>query len=212
MPRGRTSLPKAVSPEQDDSEYNFQLSQTSASSDDHALELAVAEQYMASKEKKKKEAQKKFLASGHRLVQKELSAVSNEMQETKQSIEEIHEAFLINYAAEQDNIRQIWTEILEEHRRLQSIIKERIKSNEASAAECETAQIKGMAKVQEACFEIQRVIDFIDPSAAEAVPAMAPNSAPATPEPRTRRTRTPTPSPSQPRQTRVQALATSCQE
>ncbi|KAK7441026.1 hypothetical protein VKT23_016807 [Stygiomarasmius scandens] len=154
MPRGRLTKTVSIDGEaQDDSsEYNFQLSQASVSSDDHALELAVAEQYFASREKKKKELQKKFLASGQKLVARELSSVSTEIQSTVQSVEEIQDAFLINYATEQDNIRRIWTEILEEHGKLQTLVQQRIEANQIAGEERKAASIQALTKAKEACF------------------------------------------------------------
>ncbi|THV01966.1 hypothetical protein K435DRAFT_963349 [Dendrothele bispora CBS 962.96] len=173
MPRGRPPKPKHKSVDQE-AQGDFQLSQSSVSSDDHALELAVAEQYIASREKKKKELQKRFLASGQKLVAKELSTASAEMQSTVQSVEEIQEAFLINYATEQDNIRRIWTEIMEQHRKLQALVQQRIEANQVAGEECEVAQIQALSKMKEACEEVKNVILYIDPTTASNVPDSSP--------------------------------------
>ncbi|KAJ8082833.1 hypothetical protein PM082_008690 [Marasmius tenuissimus] len=159
--------PRRVKEEPQDEMFNFALSQASqASSDDNtALEMALAEKYTASKEKKKRENQQKFLAASKKHLLKELTTPVEDVQATCQSVEELVEAFVVNYATEEDNIRKIWCEIIEEERKLQSYIETCRSNNEtASKTGVEDLNIKGMSRVHTVCQNYQKAIDFVKPA------------------------------------------------
>ncbi|KAK1225109.1 hypothetical protein PQX77_011978 [Marasmius sp. AFHP31] len=159
--------PRRVKEEPQDEMFSFALSQASqASSDDNtALEMALAEKYTASKEKKKRENQQKFLAASKKHLLKELTTPVEDLQATCQSVEEVVEAFVVNYATEEDNIRKIWCEIIEEERKLQSFIETCRSNNEtASKTGVEDLNIKGMSKVHTVCQNYQKAIDFVKPT------------------------------------------------
>ncbi|KAL0069246.1 hypothetical protein AAF712_003609 [Marasmius tenuissimus] len=176
--------PRRVKEEPQDEIFNFALSQASqASSDDNtALEMALAEKYTASKEKKKRENQQKFLAASKKHLLKELTTPVEDVQATCQSVyvlfvlllrqtvlrecsEELVEAFVVNYATEEDNIRKIWCEIIEEERKLQSYIETCRSNNEtASKTGVEDLNIKGMSRVHTVCQNYQKAIDFVKPA------------------------------------------------
>ncbi|KAE9408586.1 hypothetical protein BT96DRAFT_1013226 [Gymnopus androsaceus JB14] len=160
MPRGNG---KSVGFDLDDNFSFMQASQASNGSDDTAIELAVAEKYIASRDKKKKEQQKKFLVSGRKFVSKETDGCTETLQTTAQSVEELLQAFTINYAAEDDCIRALWSAIHEEQRKLHKLSKHLTSASVNAGVESEASLIKGMGKAKEAVLETQKVIDFIYP-------------------------------------------------
>ncbi|KAJ3741860.1 hypothetical protein DFH05DRAFT_1461940 [Lentinula detonsa] len=111
-----------------------------------SFQIAFTQQYRAALEKKKKEQQRKFFVSGKKSVSKEHSRIV---------IEELFQAFTINYAAEDDRIRSLWPTILEEERKLQKLSKQFQSAIVKMGQECETEQIQGMAKAKEAVLEIE---------------------------------------------------------
>ncbi|KIK68903.1 hypothetical protein GYMLUDRAFT_91311 [Collybiopsis luxurians FD-317 M1] len=160
MPRTKG---KSVEFDMKDDDFAFMASQASSSSDDHTFEIALAEQLMASKEKKKKEKQRKFLIAGRKHALRETDAISDIFDSGIKSIHELFQAFTINYAAEDDNIRALWSAILEEQCKLQKLSARYQSAMIKAGEECESYQIKGMGKVKEAVLETQKVIDVIYP-------------------------------------------------
>ncbi|KAJ4500271.1 hypothetical protein C8R41DRAFT_863273 [Lentinula lateritia] len=153
MPRGKG---KSVDFDLQDDELPFlgsQDSNGSNGSEDNAFQLAFAEQYIATREKRKKEQQRKFLAGAKKLVSKEIKSSAEVIIEAARSVDELFQAFTINYATEEDCIRGLDTFQNLSKRFHSAVIKE--------GEECETEQIKGMGKAQEAVLETQRVIDYL---------------------------------------------------
>ncbi|KAJ3864467.1 hypothetical protein EV359DRAFT_81388 [Lentinula novae-zelandiae] len=150
MPRGKG---KSVDFDLQDDELPFlgsQDSNGSNGSEDNAFQLAFAEQYIATREKKKKEQQRKFLAGAKKLVSKEIKSSAEVITETARSVDELFQAFTINYATEEDCIRVLWLAIVEEERKLQNLSKRFHSAVIKEGEECEAEQIKGMGKAQEA--------------------------------------------------------------
>ncbi|KAJ3933073.1 MAG: hypothetical protein NXY57DRAFT_52074 [Lentinula lateritia] len=150
MPRGKG---KSVDFDLQDDELPFlgsQDSNGSNGSEDNAFQLAFAEQYIATREKRKKEQQRKFLAGAKKLVSKEIKSSAEVIIEAARSVDELFQAFTINYATEEDCIRGLWLAIVEEERKLQNLSKRFHSAVIKEGEECETEQIKGMGKAQEA--------------------------------------------------------------
>ncbi|KAJ3876112.1 hypothetical protein F5051DRAFT_454064 [Lentinula edodes] len=150
MPRGKG---KSVDFDLQDDELPFlgsQDSNGSNGSEDNAFQLAFAEQYIATREKKKKEQQRKFLAGAKKLVSKEIKSSAEVITEAARSVEELFQAFTINYATEEDCIRNLWLAIVEEERKLQNLSKRFHSAVIKEGEEFEAEQIKGMGKAQEA--------------------------------------------------------------
>ncbi|KAL0576038.1 hypothetical protein V5O48_005946 [Marasmius crinis-equi] len=157
--------PRRVKQEPQDEESHFALSQASnaSSSDDNAaLEAALAEQFMVSKEKKKKENQQRFLVAAKKHILKEIYSPVEELKATVQSVEELIQAFIINLASEEDNIRKIWCDILEEEQKLLSFVETCRTNNDVTRKTAEELHIKGLSKIQTVCSEYQGVIDFVN--------------------------------------------------
>ncbi|KAF8828830.1 hypothetical protein HHX47_DHR3000160 [Lentinula edodes] len=157
MPRGKG---KSVDFDLQDDELPFlgsQDSNGSNGSEDNAFQLAFAEQYIATREKKKKEQQRKFLAGAKKLVSKEIKSSAEVITEAARSVrEELFQAFTINYATEEDCIRNLWLAIVEEERKLQNLSKRFHSAVIKEGEECEAEQIKGMGKAQEAVLDSQK--------------------------------------------------------
>ncbi|KAJ3922249.1 hypothetical protein F5877DRAFT_75396 [Lentinula edodes] len=156
MPRGKG---KSVDFDLQDDELPFlgsQDSNGSNGSEDNAFQLAFAEQYIATREKKKKEQQRKFLAGAKKLVSKEIKSSAEVVTEAARSVEELFQAFTINYATEEDCVRNLWLAIVEEERKLQNLSKRFHSAVIKEGEECEAEQIKGMGKAQEAVLDSQK--------------------------------------------------------
>ncbi|KAJ4468339.1 hypothetical protein J3R30DRAFT_3715281 [Lentinula aciculospora] len=163
MPRGKG---KSVDFNLQDDDLPFMESQDSNGSngsEDNAFQLAFAEQYIATREKKKKEQQRKFFVSGKKSVSKDIESSAAIVTEAARSVEELFQAFTINYAAEDDCIRAFWTAILEEQCKLQKLSIQFHSATVKEGQNCETEQIKGMGKAKEAVLETQKVIDYVFP-------------------------------------------------
>ncbi|KAK7059226.1 hypothetical protein VNI00_001853 [Paramarasmius palmivorus] len=169
-PRNARSQPKI---KDEDLDFDILASQPGGSqgsqgdgSDDNALQLAFAEQLLATKAQKKKETQQKFVSNVRRGIRTQLTTPIQTLSDTKQSIEELLQAFIVNHATEEDNIRRIWEEILDEERRLQQLLSTSIKTNTAVGEECGRNQVRGMGCVKTVTLEYERVVDWIDPARA----------------------------------------------
>ncbi|KAF9269677.1 hypothetical protein L218DRAFT_283396 [Marasmius fiardii PR-910] len=158
---------KHVKEEPRNDELDFMLSQISNSSDDHenaVLQKLLAEKLKASSEKKKKEHQKKFLGAIKKHIMKEITGSVEEFNATIQAIDELLQAFLVEHATQEDNIRKIWCEIVDEERKLQTFIGTCLSDNANASEAGERLRVKGMAKIRTVCEEHQRVIDFVKPA------------------------------------------------
>ncbi|KAJ3733747.1 hypothetical protein DFJ43DRAFT_1066587 [Lentinula guzmanii] len=164
MPRGKE---KTVNFDLQEDVLPFMGSQDSngsnGSEDNDAFQIAFAQQYRAALEKKKKEQQRKFFVSGKKSVSKEMENTAGIITDAARSAEELFQAFTINYAAEDDRIRSLWSAILEEERKLQKLSKQFQSAIVKMGQECETEQIQGMAKAKEAVLETQKVIEYVYP-------------------------------------------------
>ncbi|KAF7332583.1 hypothetical protein MKEN_00141000 [Mycena kentingensis (nom. inval.)] len=139
-------------------------SQGSAGSDDQAFQLAVAQQLMASKEKKQREKEAKFLQAAKKKLTNELTAVAESIQNAQAVPEEHHARFYIDYAVSEDNIRALWIEIRKEVERLDALALKYIQTHIAARAATENAHIAGMGSVREACQEWRPLIHSLLPS------------------------------------------------
>ncbi|KAJ7910284.1 hypothetical protein B0H13DRAFT_2329552 [Mycena leptocephala] len=169
-------------------EFDFLASQQSTGSDDHALQLAVAQQLMASKEKKRKELEKKFFQAAKNKLSSEISAAADEVKCAVDATENVYAKFILDYAASEDAIRALWMEIKKEEQTLvvplanflpcsptptdrfdicyQEIAKKQRAANDALSVATEKQQIAGMAQVKEACHETRRIMESLLPATA----------------------------------------------
>ncbi|KAJ7138225.1 hypothetical protein C8R44DRAFT_695352 [Mycena epipterygia] len=145
-------------------DFDFLASQQSTGSDDHALQLAVAQQLMASKEKKRKDLEKKFFLAAKSKLTNEISAAADDVKHTVETTEAVYAKFILDYAASEDAIRALWMEIKHEEQKLVDIAKKQRTANEALRTTTERAQIAGMAQVKEACHETRSIIEGLLPT------------------------------------------------
>ncbi|KAF8198690.1 hypothetical protein K438DRAFT_1966653 [Mycena galopus ATCC 62051] len=139
-------------------EFDFLASQQSTGSEDQAMQLAVAQHLMATKEKKRKEAEKKFLQLAKNKLTIEISAAQNDVRSTLDATEKAYAKFIIDYATVEDTIRALWMEIKKEEQILIDIAKKQRAATEALHIVTEKAQIVGMSQVKEACHDARRMI------------------------------------------------------
>ncbi|KAF8198732.1 hypothetical protein K438DRAFT_693171 [Mycena galopus ATCC 62051] len=139
-------------------EFDFLASQQSTGSDDQAIQLAVAQQRMATKEKKRKEAEKKFFQIAKNKLTTEISGVQDDVRSTLDATEKAYSKFIIDYATLEDTIRALWMEIKKEEQILIEIAKKQRTATDALHIMTEKAQIVGMSQVKEACHDARRMI------------------------------------------------------
>ncbi|KAJ7058300.1 hypothetical protein C8F01DRAFT_1147802 [Mycena amicta] len=140
-------------------------SQGSTGSDDHGLQLAVAQQLMASKEKKRKEKERKFLQAAKNKVTADLTVGVPEM--TLSSFadsEELYTKFISDYAASEDAIRVLWHEIKATILYSALVANKLHATNDAARIAMEGAMIEGMGTVKAACQENRALVTALYPS------------------------------------------------
>ncbi|KAJ7651358.1 hypothetical protein FB45DRAFT_890347 [Roridomyces roridus] len=139
-------------------DFDFLASQQSTGSDDQAFQLAVAQQLMASKEKKRQEKEKKFLVVARNKLTDEISTASEDLHKTVTGAEEVYAKFILDYAAAEDSIRALWTEIRTEGKKLSGIVKSQRAERLKMRKENETAMYTGMGRMNEARREMQEIV------------------------------------------------------
>ncbi|KAJ6548200.1 hypothetical protein DFH09DRAFT_1169983 [Mycena vulgaris] len=154
---------ESVAPAED---FDFLASQQSTGSDDHALQLAVAQQLMASKEKKRKDMEKKFFQAAKSKLTNEITHAADDVKDALDATEKVYAKFLSDYATSEDAIRALWKEIKKEEEQLLEIAQRQRAANEELRKVTEKAQIAGMAQVKEACHEMKSVVESLMPAAA----------------------------------------------
>ncbi|KAJ7753672.1 hypothetical protein DFH07DRAFT_510765 [Mycena maculata] len=144
-------------------DFNFLASQQSTGSDDNAS-LALAQQLMASKQKKREEMEKKFFGVAKSKLANELSQAADELKSTVEATELVYSKFILDYAALEDTIRALWMEIKKEEQKLLGIAKRQRAANEELHRTTERAQIAGMTQVKEACHETRTIVRTLLPT------------------------------------------------
>ncbi|KAJ6453865.1 hypothetical protein C8R47DRAFT_242358 [Mycena vitilis] len=147
-------------------DFDFLASQQSTGSDDQALQLAVAQQLMASKEKKRKELEKKFFLAAKNKLTSEIVNAADDVKAAVEATEQIYAKFILDYAASEDAIRALWMEIKKEEQTLIELGKRQHTANNAMNSARERGQIDGMGQVREACHETRRIMETLLPPAA----------------------------------------------
>ncbi|KAJ7806923.1 hypothetical protein B0H14DRAFT_3483703 [Mycena olivaceomarginata] len=108
-------------------DFDFLASQQSSGSDDQAIQVTIAHQLMASREKKRKEQEKKFFQIAKNKLTAErgfqISAATDEVRSTIETTEKAYTKFILDYAALEDTIRALWMEIKKEEQTLIEIAK-----------------------------------------------------------------------------------------
>ncbi|KAJ7690918.1 hypothetical protein B0H14DRAFT_847603 [Mycena olivaceomarginata] len=99
-------------------DFDFLASQQSSGSDDQAIQVAIAHQLMASREKKRKEQEKKFFQIAKNKLTAEISAATDDVRSTIETTEKAYTKFILDYAALEDAIRALWMEVKKEEQTL----------------------------------------------------------------------------------------------
>ncbi|KAJ7674289.1 hypothetical protein B0H17DRAFT_1208093 [Mycena rosella] len=151
---------ESVAPVED---FDFLASQQSTGSDDHALQLALAQQITASKEKKRKDMEKKFFQAAKHKLTGDITGAADNVKNALEETEALYAKFITDYAASEDTIRGLWVQIQVEEQTLVAIAQRQREANAELRVVTETAQIAGMAQVKEACHETRNVIETLLP-------------------------------------------------
>ncbi|KAJ7782223.1 hypothetical protein DFH07DRAFT_789879 [Mycena maculata] len=132
-------------------DFTFLALQQSTGSDVNAFQLAVAQQLMASKEKKRKDMEEFFGAAKSKLAN-ELSQAADELKSTVEATELVYSKFILDYVVLEEAIRALWMKIKKEEQTL------------LFHKTTEKAQIAGMAQVKEACHETRTIVRTLLPT------------------------------------------------
>ncbi|KAG6890232.1 hypothetical protein C0995_010245 [Termitomyces sp. Mi166 len=143
--------------EEDD--FKFLASQQSnGGSDDHDFEIVLAKHYAALREKKKKEKEHKFLKLAYKQLSKEISfiieKVSTPAEDVKasiQTLESIFEDFLQKYAANEDIIHKLWTQVHKEQQKFLTFAQRKLTADAEAAKKIEAGHISGLSRTHGAC-------------------------------------------------------------
>ncbi|KAF7305664.1 hypothetical protein HMN09_00820100 [Mycena chlorophos] len=145
-------------------------SQGSTGSDDHALQLAVAQQLMgslsASKEKKRKDHERKFLQASKSKLENQLHGDAETAVAAVTELNEAYANFFAEYIASEDVIRAIWVELKDTIAKHHALVGKLRKKGEALRAATEAAQIDGMGSVKGACQEHRALVNSLDSAGA----------------------------------------------
>ncbi|KZT05206.1 uncharacterized protein LAESUDRAFT_233519 [Laetiporus sulphureus 93-53] len=126
------------------------LSQQSLSSDDANIVAAVAQQMHTSWEKKKKEKENKFARDAKSSLDRCVSNRATEYAEAMAEFNEVYEKFIMDYAAVEDEIRNLWVHLLREQQKLLVLAEQKHKRVVESEKVRERGQVQGMAMAKKA--------------------------------------------------------------
>ncbi|KAJ7303644.1 hypothetical protein DFH08DRAFT_54790 [Mycena albidolilacea] len=146
-------------------DFDFLASQQSSGSDDQAIQVAIAHQLMASREKKRKEQEKKFFQIAKNKLTAEISAATDDVRSTIETTEKAYTKFILDYAALEDTIRALWMEIKNEEQTLIEIAKKQRIANDAVRTTMETTGYTALGQIKESCHAGRQVVDTLMPPA-----------------------------------------------
>ncbi|TEB40124.1 hypothetical protein FA13DRAFT_1784729 [Coprinellus micaceus] len=170
--------------ELDDDGFDILASQNSSNSDDTALEKALLAHYAAAKEKKRQEKERKFMEQASVLLLKDLSKASDDIQVSSKSIEAAFSKFLNDYAAVEDRIHHLWTDVVKEHQKLEvglvfssqwtdrepphkTLIQRKYDAGAAMEQNANKQHISALSKLHGAREEFEKVIAMMVPGSGE---------------------------------------------
>ncbi|RXW17706.1 hypothetical protein EST38_g8148 [Candolleomyces aberdarensis] len=157
--------PKKVKQQQDSDDFDFLGSQDSNNGEGlpPALQEAIVKQYIASKEKKKQEKERRFLEQASTMLKKDLSKASQELQTATEAMETEYTKFVNEYAATEDRIYHLWSEILKEHLTLAALIQKKYDAGLTTAKGVEKQHISGLSKLKSSCQDFESIIGKMAP-------------------------------------------------
>lgn len=149
--------------EQDIDELSILGSQSSNSDESAAFEKALVQHYAAAQEKKRLEKEKKFVEQASVLIQKDLSRPTEALKEFSERMETIYSTFVDEYAATEDKIHRIWSDILAEYHAFETIVRRKYEAGSGLAKDAEKQHLSGLAKIQKACEDCENTIATVVP-------------------------------------------------
>ncbi|KAK2460479.1 hypothetical protein APHAL10511_007485 [Amanita phalloides] len=139
-------------------------SQVSSASDEQSLDLLlIAQQLAAAKERKREERELKLLKAAERHLEKELAKPVDAFMAMVKNVEQIYADFLMDYATCEDEIRSLWKQLLEEHKKLLVIEKALLQKHQKAAEVHEKQMIDALSKMDGAFQETTEIIDNMLP-------------------------------------------------
>ncbi|KAH0579883.1 hypothetical protein H2248_002710 [Termitomyces sp. 'cryptogamus'] len=152
-----------VSTDEED-DFKFLASQQSTGSDDQGFEMVIAKHYAALREKKQKEKEHKFVKLAYKQLSKEVFTSTEDVKTSVQALESIFEDFLQKYAADEDNIHKLWTQVYKEQQKFLTFTQEKLAANVEAAKKIEAGHISGLSRTHAACRGLfhTRKIAFFD--------------------------------------------------
>ncbi|EAU86295.1 hypothetical protein CC1G_08019 [Coprinopsis cinerea okayama7 len=156
MPRQK----KKQAEEEELADFDFLESQPS-SSEDQQIERILAERIAAAKEKKRQERDQRFLDGASTSLNKILDEAEEEVQSTAEAIDKLFSQFVEEYAAIEDRIHHLWTEILKRHQFIEGLLQEKHKLSLELAKKCEDKHIHGLSKMKGACKQFEAAVQSL---------------------------------------------------
>ncbi|KLO08036.1 hypothetical protein SCHPADRAFT_944781 [Schizopora paradoxa] len=146
-----------------DQDDNDDVPQPSQSSSDDGLMATIAQQMQLSMEKKKKEKEGRVLQNAQKELIRIIRDKAQEFTDMAAGLDQIFEAFQLEYATNEDTIRKLWEAILKEQLKLHKIIEEKQKKASEYEQQREQKHIKALALGRKACEESNRLINSLNP-------------------------------------------------
>ncbi|KAF8064212.1 hypothetical protein FPV67DRAFT_208967 [Lyophyllum atratum] len=132
-------------------ELNFLASQQSNGSEDQALEMALAKHYAAIRQKKKTENEQKFLKAAYKQLFREVAIPTEDIQSSVKALETVYAEFLQKYAANEDVIHRLWSQIHKEQQKLLALTQRKVPLNTDARKKIEARHISGLSRTKAAC-------------------------------------------------------------
>ncbi|KAJ3516920.1 hypothetical protein NLJ89_g822 [Agrocybe chaxingu] len=152
MPTQRQCQLKKQRVEEDDTEFDFPMSQQSNDSEEQHIIEAIERQYAGpAREKKRAEREKKFLDMAKKKLNEDLVKSSEDIREACQAVDEVYNAFLNDYAVIEDKIDAKLTKIQELEDKLAKMVAQKHKADEEIVRTQIQARESALGKTKAAC-------------------------------------------------------------
>ncbi|TFK98951.1 hypothetical protein BDV98DRAFT_572008 [Pterulicium gracile] len=143
----------------------FSASQASSQSDDFAHELiaAVEEKIRAKNSQKRKGTERKFLCTLESDLENSMNASKGVVKKLELRRTQVLERFALEYAIQDDAIRKVRVQMMEEHRSLVGILSQERVETASFMQEIESMQTRALAKIARGCQEDhEAALRFLD--------------------------------------------------
>ncbi|KAF9813291.1 hypothetical protein IEO21_05675 [Rhodonia placenta] len=118
----------------------------------------VAQQMQNSWEKKRKDKEAKYFQEAQALLTKCIAQRTEEFTEAAEELDDKYEKFVLEYASVEDEIRNLWTQLLKEQQKLLLLAEQKHQGVRECEKERERGQVQGMAIAKKAMEDCSRLV------------------------------------------------------